>query len=175
MASVLKIDTIKSPTGNTAMTISESGVSTFSASIATPSASVPYLIATASALSDPAYNAWTERTGYYGVESKGSGIFLGGRYTPDVPGLYQVNVSAQTGASAISTFGAAIFRNGSLYRYTYSRLNTAVNTNGISHVSHVTLLNGTTDFVGGGYYMGATSGVTSLTIWLSVCLLQRTA
>lgn len=161
--------------GVDAVSVDSSNIVTFATPPRLSVTNIPFLIASSSGTSSPAYNTWSERTiNYTTPEGIGSGTFSGGRYTPNVPGLYQVNVTAQTGANTTSVFGAAIFLNGTLYRSAYSRLNTAINTNAQTAVAHTILLNGTTDFVGAGYYIGGTTGVTSINIQFSVCLLQRT-
>lgn len=163
--------------GVDAVNVDSSNIVTFAAPSRSPVTSIPFLIAVSSSTASPAYNAWTERTVGYTAptpgEGIGSGSFSGGRYTPDVPGLYQISVNAQTQATTQSLWGAAVFLNGVNYRYAYWRLNTGSTTNGNVSTSAIAKLNGTTDFVSGGYYIGASTGVTTLIVWLSVCLLQR--
>jgi hypothetical protein len=159
--------------GNTAMTVSAAGVTTFSAP--TVVSDIPRVIATRSSTSGVAYNAWTEITdANYTVGTLSGGTFSSGRFTPNLAGIYQVNVITQTQATSQTIWGSAIFMNGGLSYYSFTR-SAASTTNMSIPVSFILSLNGTTDFVGAGYYIGASSGATSLLTWFSVCLLQRTA
>lgn len=176
MASVLKIDTIKSLTGNEAMTISEAGVATFAAPTAIPSADVPHLIVNRNSTAGIAYNAWTQHTSEYNTPTHiGGGTFSGGVFTPNIPGLYMIAVDVESQATSQGIWGAGIFRNNGLYRYSFTRQLPGQTTNENPAISCIAYLNGTTDTVGAGFYVGASSGIASLVTHLDVCLLQRTA
>jgi hypothetical protein len=176
MASVLKVDTIKSLTGNEAMTISEAGVATFAAPTVIPSADVPHLIVGRNSTAGIAYNAWTQHTSGYNTPSNiGGGTFSGGVFTPNVPGLYMIVVIVQSQATTQGIWGAAIFRNNGLYRTSFTRQLPGQTTNEVPAVSGIAYLNGTSDTVGAGFYVGASSGISTLATNFDVCLLQRTA
>ena len=162
--------------GNTAITISNTGITTFAAPTAIPSADVPHLIVNRNSTAGIVYNAWTQHTSGYGTPSNiGGGTFSGGVFTPNVPGLYMIAVTVQSQATSQSIWGAAIFRNNGLYRNSFTRQLPGQTTNEGPTVSGIAYLNGTTDTVGAGFYVGASSGIASLATNFDVCLLQRTA
>lgn len=162
--------------GNTAMTVSASGVTTFTDPIAIPLADVPHLIVLRNSTSGIAYSAWTQHTSGYDTPSfVGGGSFSGGVFTPNVSGLYIITVTVQSQAASQGVWGAAVFRNNGLYRSSFTRQLPGQTTNEQPSVSAVAYLNGTTDTVGAGFYVGATSGITSLITTFDVCLMQRTA
>jgi len=150
MASVIKVDTIKSTTGNTALTISESGV---------PQLNVPVFMAyrdgstqslTGSANTKIQLNAveydtetWFDSTTNY-------------RYTPQIAGYYQFSSLIYVSGTGLTTGTSRIFKNGAV----------AIDGHFLSTTSATFLyliatgmlyMNGTTDYVElFGYAVGTT-------------------
>ena len=138
MASVIKVDTIKSTTGNTALTISESGV---------PQLNVPLFKAIPTANQNITSAAWTKVT-LDNVLYDTNGYFDGTtnyRYTPQIAGYYQFHGYIRNNSSGLTTVSIDIYKNGSSgqeYRVIVST-SSAVGTT----VTTVMYMNGTTDYV----------------------------
>jgi len=150
MASVLKVDTIKSLTGNEAMTISESGV---------PLLQVPAFRGYLSA--DQSISSSTETkvnidtvTGEGFFDTNGWFDTTNYRYTPQIPGYYFVMGNIRTGGTNQSVQYASIFKNGA--QYEVGEIQREINIVNVV-VSSLVYMNGTTDYVELHGYITATS------------------
>lgn len=139
MASVLKVDTIKSLTGNEAITISESGV---------PLLNVPAFrayVGTLQSVTNAAYskaqlnaidfdtNSWFDNTTNY-------------RYTPQIAGYYQLSFSTFVSGTGLTTVQASLWKN-NVQNLVGSYTVVSAQTDIFSTGSGLVYLNGTTDYV----------------------------
>lgn len=175
MASVIKVDTIKSTTGNTALTISEAGVITPQSQVAYPIADWPRLNVTRpSSTSNLAYNAWTEVTADWNTPAiEYGGTFSGGRFIPDVEGYYMVSVNITILATSASIWGVGVGANGSLYRNSFIRTGSTGSLSCSPTMTVPVYCNGTTTSVSLFYFLGASSGGNIPNALLEVILVQR--
>jgi hypothetical protein len=143
MASVLKVDTIKSLAGNEAITISESGV---------PQLNVPafraYLSSDQSITSGVSTKVNINSvSGNIGFDTNSWFDTTNKRYVPQIAGYYQITGTIRVTGSSITRVIALLFKNGVQYEQ-----GMAVNpssTTSAQHfmVSSIVYLNGTTDYV----------------------------
>jgi hypothetical protein len=140
MASVLKVDTIKSLTGNEAMTISEGGV---------PLLKVPAfsVLTTTNATMT---SATLTKVPYDTVTFDSHNWFdtVNNRYVPQVAGYYQFNFTMSVTGTTVTIFLGTIYKNGSSIGNMFiSRDSTS--TSQTVTVSQLLYLNGSTDYVEG--------------------------
>ena len=163
MASVLKVDTIKSLAGNEAITISESGV---------PLLNVPAFRAYLSTTQSISNSTETK----VNINTKtGAGFFdtndwfdtTNKRYVPQIAGYYQVNGVVRCGGSSQTVQYAAFYKNGT--RYLTGGVQKATS---LVHVvvSDVIYLNGTTDYVELYGYITATSPTFNFVDSTATCI-----
>ena len=160
MASVLKVDTIKSLTGNEAITISESGV---------PLLQVPVFeayLGTNVTLTSNAFNVYPINVVSYDTNSWYNTSTY--RYTPQIAGYYSFTFAyTHSGSTNTSAQIAAIYKNGSLSNYLFFNRYSAVTGNLTAGGSALIYMNGTTDYVQPYYY---SLGVGTITGQASVAL-----
>lgn len=143
MASVIKCDTLKSTTGNTAITISESGV---------PQLQVPAFRAYLSA--DQSFSTTTVTlvefdtvTGDGGFDTNNWFNTTTHRYTPQIAGYYFIGGTLRITGTNITRYGTFIYKNGEHYLQG-TIVNTAATSNASSIGSSTLMyLNGSTDYV----------------------------
>jgi len=139
MASVLKVDTIKSLAGNEAMTISEGGVPQFN----TPFFDV-YLSANQSVTNDALSlvqlnTVVVDTHGWFSTSTY--------RFTPQLAGYYWINgMVAVTGATSMTLQAGYIYKNGAQYTVFHIGRQT-VNSSYYFSGGLPIFLNGTTDYV----------------------------
>jgi len=168
MASVLKVDTIKSLTGNEAMTISESGVATFTQTL---SQVVPLFAAAAGSQAMGADGAVTKLSsfGTPSIDNKSWWNAGNQRYIPQIEGWYGVNVvfTAASTTASIPLSVVAIYKNGSQEQAFAQR---SPNVNSLqSYGSWIVYLNGTTDYLelwGRTYTATSPTGTGAMQIYL---------
>lgn len=151
MASVLKVDTIKSPAGNEAITISESGV---------PQLNVPAFLAYRNGNKSVGNAVW-DKADFNAVAFDTNNWYDTNtyRYVPQIAGYYHLNSSVYMRASAsMNQVACGIAKNGTssigLFG-SYSASGAA--TGGSANVSGIIYLNGSTDYVEGVIYGNGTS------------------
>lgn len=82
--------------------------------------------------------------------------FATGRFTPTVPGYYQINGTVYGYGGSTATVISVLYKNGTAYHAgSFGNANTA--TNGISTVAGLIYFNGTTDYVELYCYVNATT------------------
>ena len=144
MASVIKVDTIKSTTGNTALTISESGV---------PQLNVPafraYLSSDQSVTSGANAKVQIDSvTGTNFFDTDGWFDTANNRYVPQTAGYYLINGTIRiAAASAITRWLASIYKTGAAYEQGNAVNNTSTTAPQGAVVSTLVYLNGSTDYV----------------------------
>ena len=150
MASVIKVDTIKSTTGNTALTISESGV---------PLLNVPAFRAYLSTTQSISNSTETKvnidtKTGAEFFDTNDWFDTTNKRYVPQIAGYYQVNGVVRCGGTSQTVQVAILYKNGT--RYSIGETQRGASLVQVV-VSDVIYLNGTTDYVELYGYITATS------------------
>jgi hypothetical protein len=170
MPSVLKLDTIKSTTGNEAMTISESGIATFNSQ---PVQSLPIFSAT--------YGSQTVSSGTvtqatnYSIEVDNYSWWNSGqtRYIPQIPGWYEVyQYLLGSGTTNVSLIIPRIHFNGSAYATTTNRVVNLATLGG--WINRFIYFNGSTDYVE--FFLQVYgSGTLTASGWCSIKLLKRDA
>ena len=153
MPSVLKLDTIKSTTGNEALTIHESGV---------PLLNVPAFRAYLDADQSVTSNVETKvqinvKTGTNFFDTHGWFDTTNNRYVPQIPGYYSFNGLLRIGGASQTVQAIYFYKNGTTY--SVGTINRVATSSSI-HIGHsdVIYLNGTTDYVELYGLVTATSG-----------------
>jgi len=148
MASVIKCDTLKSTTGNTAITISESGVPSFDVPLFDVYLSANQSV-TSGALELVELDEVAVDTHGWWSENVPPGQTPPGtyRYTPQLAGYYWINgMVGVSGSNAMSLQGGYLYKNGS--QYTVFHLNRATVNSSYYFTGGLPIyLNGTTDYV----------------------------
>lgn len=86
--------------------------------------------------------------------------FASGRFTPNVPGLYQINAQVLGSGTSTVTVIANLYKNGAAAQVgSFGAANSSINAG--SSVATLIYLNGTTDYVELYTYINATSPVVS--------------
>jgi hypothetical protein len=154
MASVLKVDTIKSLAGNEAMTITEGGV---------PLLKVPaFSVSTDTTASFT--NGTLRKIPYDTVEFDTHSWFdtVNNRYTPQIAGYYSFSVTATGTGTSATFFVAQVFKNDVSYINLW-RSRVATSSSQTFTGSTMLYLNGTTDYVEIFIRVDASSGVAYTT------------
>ncbi len=142
MASALKLDTIKSLSGNEAMTIHESGV---------PLLKVPtfeVFATTSQSVTNGVFTKVTFNTVTF--DTHGWWSTVDNRYTPQIEGYYFFGALSYHGGTTLNLLQANLYKNGSGFRIIYEDRDDAadpVSTSQGGHGSAIVYMNGTTDYV----------------------------
>jgi hypothetical protein len=167
VASSLKVETIKSLAGNEAMTISESGISTFSTPIIQSYPFVSVIFDTQTSSSNTLMSVETIEPGadrYSWWDAANSWIL------PTMPGWYEVYMEVLGTGTNISLVVARIYKNGSQYANNQNRNGTPNVSLGVS-VMRMMYFNGVSDYVQANAGVYGTS--QQHTGFISVKLLER--
>ena len=167
MASVLKVDTIKSLTGNEAITISESGV---------PLLNVPafraYLDTTQSIISNTVTVVEiNNKTGENFYDTNGWFDTTNYRYTPQIAGYYQFMGTVRCGGSSQTQQAAYLVKNGTSYLIGQNNRDSTSSQTGVV-VFSTAYMNGTTDYMQLGGIIIATSPSFVFTTVLATCFFE---
>ena len=150
MASVLKVDTIKSLTGNEAITISESGVPLLNVPAFRALATVDQAVTNSTVTQVNLPNVMFDTNNWFSTSTY--------RYTPQIAGYYFFNGLVVSNGISMTSVVAYIQKNGSNYTLQTSR--TATSTVQYLQVSTVMYLNGSTDYADLAGFVSASSGNT---------------
>lgn len=177
MASVIKVDTIKSLAGNEAITITSDGVASFSnipllyvaRSFAAGNQTVTNGVNTKVQFDTVVIdtNSWWDAANY--------------RYIPQIPGYYRFDYSVGLNGTSVVILQSSLQKNGATINMGFRLLGTLATTVGGmgSAASILVLMNGTTDYV---EVFGQVNAASNLSIYGSLAstylqaqLIQRTA
>jgi hypothetical protein len=177
MPSILKLDTIKSTTGNEAITINEAGVAAFT--------NIPLLFAyrSSGAGNQTVTNNTSTKAQLDTVEIDTHSWWDAAnyRYIPQIPGYYRFDYAIGLNGTTVSILQSSLLKNGATIHTGFRLLGTLSTTvAGMGGAaSKVEYMNGTTDYVEVWGQINASSGTnffgSSSFTYLQAQLIQRTA
>ena len=138
MASVLKVDTIKSLTGNEAITISESGVPLLNVPAFRASYSSGGSLGTTAQVAVPINTIEFDTNSYFDISTY--------RYTPLIAGYYMFICTTSVTLASSSFFTVSLYKNGAADTTLYISRDITSNSQTGSG-SAIVYMNGTTDYV----------------------------